>query len=62
MGEIVAIDLPLADSVLSVVAVVRYSSQLNTGFEFVGVPPGEADGDANVAGSNRAFFSPTRPL
>jgi hypothetical protein len=28
VGEIVAIDLPLADSVLSVVAVVRYSSQL----------------------------------
>jgi hypothetical protein len=52
VGEMVAIDLPLADSILNAVAIVRYSSPLNTGFEFVGLTAEERMQIASFAGSN----------
>ena len=37
VGEAVEIDLPLSGSVLSLVAIVRYNSNIGSGFEFLGL-------------------------
>ena len=41
VGETVALDLPLAERLLSAIAIVRHSSDLSSGFEFVGLTPEE---------------------
>ena len=41
VGETVAIDLPLSKRTLSTIAIVRHTSTLNSGFEFVGLTPEE---------------------
>ena len=50
VGEMVAIDLPLDQHVLNAVAVVRYSTPANTGFEFVGLTAEERMQIASVVG------------
>jgi hypothetical protein len=37
VGETVAIDLPLAERILNTVAIVRHTSKVSSGFEFVGL-------------------------
>src|ERR1700687_2921290 len=41
VGETVAIDLPLSEQLLSTVAIVRHTSSVRSGFEFVGLTPEE---------------------
>ena len=41
VGEMVEIELPLAMRSLSTIAIVRYASEVRTGFEFVGLTPEE---------------------
>lgn len=41
VGDTVAVDLPLAQNVLSAVAIVRHTSNVGSGFEFVGLTPEE---------------------
>jgi hypothetical protein len=41
VGDTVAIDLPLREQLLSTVAIVRHSSNVRSGFEFVGLTPEE---------------------
>jgi len=41
VGETVKIDLPLAKRAISTVAIVRHSSEMRSGFEFVGLTPEE---------------------
>jgi hypothetical protein len=41
LGETVAIDLSLPERMLSTVAIVRHSSRVSSGFEFVGLTPEE---------------------
>jgi len=41
VGEMVEIDVPIADATLSIVAIVRHTSSLRSGFEFVGLTPEE---------------------
>jgi hypothetical protein len=41
VGDTVAIDLPLSEQLLSTVAVVRHTSSVRSGFEFVGLTPEE---------------------
>lgn len=41
VGDTVAIDLQLSEQVLSTVAIVRHTSQVRSGFEFVGLTPEE---------------------
>lgn len=41
VGETVAIDLPLAERVLNAIAIVRHTSEVSSGFEFVGLNPEE---------------------
>ena len=52
VGETVTIDLPLAGSMLRTVAIVRYSSDLGSGFEFVGITREERARIASIAGEN----------
>jgi|SRR5579859_4699918 len=53
VGETVSIDLPLPGCALCAVAIVRHSSAVSSGFEFVGLTPEERlqilsiTGDAN---------------
>ncbi len=41
VGETVAIDLPLPKRTLSTIAIVRHTSTVSSGFEFVGLTPEE---------------------
>lgn len=41
VGDTVAIDLPLSEQLLSTVAIVRHTSSVRCGFEFVGLTPEE---------------------
>jgi PilZ domain len=50
VGDTVAIDFPLSDRVLSAVAIVRHSSSLRSGFEFVGLTRQER---LQIANANR---------
>jgi hypothetical protein len=40
-GETVEIDLPLPDHILNLIAIVRYSSNVRCGLEFLGLTPEE---------------------
>jgi c-di-GMP-binding flagellar brake protein YcgR len=51
-GETVSIDLRLSDHPLSTVAIVRYSSDVRTGFEFLGLTAEERLQIANVVGQS----------
>jgi len=50
VGETVAIDLPLPERTLSTVAIVRHTSSVSSGFEFVGLMPEERLQILSVAG------------
>ncbi len=52
IGETVGIDLPLLGSTLRTVAIVRYSSSLGSGFEFVGLTPEERLQIVSMAGNS----------
>jgi hypothetical protein len=41
VGDTVAIDLPLSEQLLRAVAIVRHTSSVRSGFEFVGLTPEE---------------------
>lgn len=51
VGETIGIDVPLPDSLLSAAAIVRYSSVVRSGFEFVGLSPEERQHIANLVGT-----------
>ncbi|HLZ41432.1 MAG TPA: PilZ domain-containing protein [Candidatus Sulfotelmatobacter sp.] len=50
VGDTVALDLPLAERMLSAIAIVRHTSDLSSGFEFVGLTPEERLHITSVAG------------
>jgi hypothetical protein len=50
IGDTVAIDLPLPERMLSTVAIVRHTSSVSSGFEFVGLTPEERDQILSIAG------------
>lgn len=52
VGEMVAIDLPLPSGTLNAVAIVRYASPANTGFEFLGLTSEERSQIASVSAAN----------
>ena len=52
VGETVAIDLPLPMRTLSTVAIVRHTSTVNSGFEFVGLTPEERLQILSLAGNS----------
>ena len=49
VGEIVEIHLPLPKHYLTAVAIVRHSSKMRSGFEFVGLSPAERSEIAMVS-------------
>jgi hypothetical protein len=51
VGEMVAIELRVPGFELSAVAIVRYTSDVRSGFEFVGMTPQERQQIANATGS-----------
>ena len=51
VGDTVAIDLELSEQVLSTVAIVRHTSRVRSGFEFVGLTPEERAQITNVIGT-----------
>lgn len=51
VGDTVAIDLQLSEQVLTAVAIVRHSSCVRSGFEFVGLTPEERMQITNVIGA-----------
>ena len=51
VGETLGIDVPLPGSLLSAVAIVRYTSNVRSGFEFVGLTPEERQNIANLVGT-----------
>jgi hypothetical protein len=51
VGDTVAIDLELSEQVLSTVAIVRHTSCVRSGFEFVGLTPEERIQIRNVIGT-----------
>ena len=51
VGETVAIDLPLRESTLNAVAIVRHTSKERCGFEFVGLTTEERSQIMSVAGT-----------
>jgi hypothetical protein len=52
VGDTVAIDLRLSERLLSIVAIVRHTSSVRSGFEFVGLTPQEQLLITSVVGSN----------
>jgi len=52
VGETVAIDLRLSEQLLTTVAIVRHSSSVSSGFEFVGLTPEERLQITNVIGQS----------
>ena len=50
VGETVAIDIPQPECTLSAVAIVRHTSSVSSGFEFVGLAPEERLKILSVAG------------
>jgi c-di-GMP-binding flagellar brake protein YcgR len=50
VGETVAIDVPVAARMLSTVAIVRHTSSLSCGFEFVGLSPEEQSQILSIVG------------
>jgi len=51
VGDTVAIDLKLPDCELNAIGIVRHSSTLSSGFEFVGLTPEERQRIATLVGS-----------
>lgn len=51
VGDTVAIDVNLPDYKLNVIGIVRHSSTLRSGFEFVGLTPEERQRIASLVGS-----------
>ncbi len=51
VGEAVGIEVPLPDWLLSAVAIVRYTSNVRSGFEFVGLKPEERQHIASLVGT-----------
>lgn len=52
VGETVAIDLRLSDQPVTTVAIVRHTSTIRCGFEFVGLTPEERSQITNIVGSS----------
>jgi hypothetical protein len=52
VGQIVGIDLLLEKGDLTTAAIVRYSSRVRSGFEFIGLTPEERDQIRSAAGAN----------
>ena len=52
VGDTVAIDLRLSEHEFNTVAIVRYTSSVSSGFEFVGLTPEERLQIASVAGQS----------
>ncbi len=52
VGETVAIDFRLSDKPVTTVAIVRHTSNVNSGFEFVGLTPEERSQIANLVGQS----------
>ena len=50
MGATVEIDLPLPEGPLTAIAIIRHTSNLRSGFEFVGLTPEERAGIVRVVG------------
>ena len=50
VGETVAIDFQLSDQPVTTVAIVRHTSNVSSGFEFVGLTPEERLQIANLVG------------
>jgi PilZ domain-containing protein len=50
VGQTVGIDVPLPDAVLAAVAIVRYTSDVRSGLEFVGLTSEERSRLANLVG------------
>ena len=50
VGEMGAIDIPLPEHVLSAVAIVGHASEMNSGFEFVGLTAEERTEIQSIAG------------
>ena len=50
VGETVAIDLRLSEQQITTVAIVRHTSNVSSGFEFVGLTPEERLRIMNVVG------------
>ena len=51
VGDMVEIDVPIAEATLSIVAIVRHTSGVRSGFEFVGLTLEERLQITNVIGS-----------
>jgi c-di-GMP-binding flagellar brake protein YcgR len=51
MGETVEIDLPLRGHPLKTVAIVRHTSSIRSGFEFLGLTPEERQKISDAAGN-----------
>ena len=50
VGETVSIDLPLPEGTLKTVAIVRHTSHVSSGFEFVGLTPEERQQIVSITG------------
>jgi PilZ domain len=50
VGETVAIDFQLSDQPVTIVAIVRHTSNVRSGFEFVGLTPEERLQITNIVG------------
>ncbi len=51
VGDMVEIDVRIAEATLTIVAIVRHSSKVQSGFEFVGLTPEERQQITSVIGS-----------
>jgi hypothetical protein len=58
VGDTVAIDLRLSEQLLTTVAIVRHSSSVRSGFEFVGLTAEERLQIASVLAQSRAETAP----
>jgi PilZ domain len=52
VGETVEIDLPLSERMLNAVAIVRHTSSMRSGFEFLGLTPEERVQITHVVGNS----------
>lgn len=54
VGETVTIDLPLAERILNTVAIVRHTSNVSSGFEFVGLRSEERQQIVSITATGEA--------
>jgi hypothetical protein len=52
VGDTVAIDLRLSEQLLTTVAIVRHTSSVRSGFEFIGLTPEERQQITSVIGQS----------